>query len=305
MIKFDNRKEKFLKNKIVNIQYEKGHSLWKDSIKSLLHNKMSFLGLIIVIFLVFFSVLGPYFVKYSYYAQNIVLGAVPPSTQHLLGTDQLGRDLLVRIMYGGRVSLAVGVCATLVSLLIGVSYGAFSGYIGKKTDSVMMGAVDAMYAIPFTMLVIILMVWFGRNFILIFIAIGAVEWLTMARIVRGEVLSLKHREFIDSARALGLSTPKIIFRHLIPNLLGVIVIYATLTIPRVMMIEAFLSFLGLGIQPPMSSWGLLIKDGAQVMEVYPWLLFFPSLFFSVALFAFNFLGDGLRDALDPKRRSQK
>ena len=280
--------------------FESGHSLGYDGWCRLKNNKLAMGSLIFLVLLFFFAVCGPLFLQYSYEHQDLALGASLPGWSHFCGTDTLGRDMLVRIMYGGRVSLAVGICATVVSLTIGVLYGAVSGYSGGKTDAVMMRVVDVMYALPFTILVIILMVWLGRNFILIFVAIGAIEWLTMARIVRGEVLSLKKHEFIDAARAMGLPKRKIILRHIIPNVLGVVIVYATLTVPRVMMLEAFLSFLGLGVQPPMSSWGILIRDGALVMEEYPWLLFFPGAIFSMTLFALNFIGDGLRDALDPK-----
>ncbi len=281
-------------------ELETGHSLSYDAWCRLKKNKLAMFSLFFLILLGVFALFGPLFISYSYEHQDLALGASAPTLAHLCGTDTLGRDMLVRIMYGGRVSLAVGLCATVVSLGIGVIYGAVSGYFGGKTDMLMMRIVDIMYALPFTILVIILMVWLGRNFILIFVAIGAIEWLTMARIVRGEVLSLKKHEFIDAAKAMGLPTWKIIYRHIIPNVLGVVIVYATLTVPRVMMLEAFLSFLGLGVQPPMSSWGLLIRDGALVMEEYPWLLFFPGAIFSATLFALNFLGDGLRDALDPK-----
>lgn len=281
---------------------EEGNSLTREAFFRLRKNKLAMFGLFFLSILVLFSLLGPYIVSYSYYSQDLRLGAAAPSFIHMCGTDLLGRDLLVRMMYGGRVSLTVGICATFVSLTIGVVYGAVSGYFGGKLDSLMMRIVDIIYALPFTMLVIVLMVWLGRNFILIFVAIGAIEWLTMARIVRDEVLSLKGKEFIEAARAIGLPGWKIILRHIVPNLLGIIVVYITLTIPRVMMIESFLSFLGLGIQPPMSSWGLLIKDGAQVMEEYPWMLFFPGMLFSLTLFCLNFLGDGLRDALDTKMK---
>jgi oligopeptide transport system permease protein len=280
--------------------FEVGHPLWYDSWHRLKSNKLAIGSLVFLVLLFFFAFFGPFFLQYSYEHQNLDFGASFSGWKHLCGTDTLGRDMLVRIMYGGRISLAVGICATIVSLTIGVLYGAISGYYGGKTDAAMMRVVDVMYALPFTILVIILMVWLGRNFILIFVAIGAIEWLTMARIVRGEVLSLKKREFIDAARAMGLPKRKIILRHVIPNVLGVVIVYATLTVPRVMMLEAFLSFLGLGVQPPMSSWGLLIRDGALVMEEYPWLLFFPGAIFSLTLFALNFLGDGLRDAIDPK-----
>ena len=297
MLKIGKYKNCFVENGDV---FDVGHSLSHDAWCRLKNNKLAISSLIFLVLLFFFAFCGPFFIQYTYEQQNLALGASSPCWEHLCGTDTLGRDMLVRIMYGGRVSLAVGICATVVSLTIGVLYGAVSGYSGGKIDVAMMRVVDVLYALPFTILVIILMVWLGRNFILIFVAIGAIEWLTMARIVRGEVLSLKKHEFIDAARAMGLSKRKIIIKHIIPNVLGVVIVYATLTVPRVMMLEAFLSFLGLGVQPPMSSWGLLIRDGALVMEEYPWLLFFPGAVFSLTLFALNFLGDGLRDALDPK-----
>jgi oligopeptide transport system permease protein len=215
-----------------------------------------------------------------------------------LGTDNLGHDQFAEILYGGRISLMVGLIATFVALVIGVTYGAVAGFAGGKTDAVMMRIVDIIYALPFTIFVILLMVFFGQNIFLLFFAIGAVEWLTMARIVRGQVLTVKKMEYIEAARALGFGRRRIIFRHIIPNILGPIIVYTTLTIPAVMLLEAFLSFLGLGVQPPMSSWGVLIKDGADRMEEYWWLLVFPGVIFSLTLFSLNFLGDGLRDALD-------
>jgi len=218
--------------------------------------------------------------------------------RHILGTDTLGRDLLVRVFYGGRVSLGVGLAATFVALTIGVIYGAIAGFFGGKLDSVMMRFVDIVYSLPFTIFVILLMVFFGRDIYLLFVAIGAVEWLTMARIVRGQVLAIKRMEYVEAARSLGFSEWRIIFRHILPNVLGPVIVYTTLTIPEVMLLEAFLSFLGLGVQPPMSSWGLLIKDGAEKMEEFSWLLIYPGLVFSLTLFSLNFLGDGLRDALD-------
>lgn len=224
----------------------------------------------------------------------------PSNRRHLFGTDPLGRDLLTRVLIGGRISLAVGFAATIVSVLIGVLWGAIAGFVGGKTDTVMMRFADILYALPFTVIVILLMVMFGRNFILLFVAIGAVEWLTMARIVRGQILSLKNQEFIEAAISLGLPGHRILFRHLIPNVLGPIIIYATLTFPEVMLLEAVLSFLGLGVQPPLSSWGVLIDEGSRTMETSIWLLICPAFFFSLTLFCLNFLGDGLRDALDPK-----
>jgi oligopeptide transport system permease protein len=275
-------------------------SPWGRMWQRLKLNRMAMAGLVILVVLTACAILAPLLTPYSYEQMNLELGATPPSASHWLGTDDTGRDLLTRLLYGGRISLAVGICATAVSLLIGVTYGALSGYAGGRTDSVMMRIVDILYALPFTVFVIILMVVFGRDFILLFIAIGAVEWLTMARIVRGQVLAVKQQAFITAASVLGFSHVRIIGRHIVPNVIGPIIVYTTLTIPRVMLLESFLSFLGLGIQPPMSSWGLLIRDGARMIETYPWLLISPGLTLSITLFALNFLGDGLRDALDPR-----
>ncbi len=263
-------------------------------------NPAAMVGLVMLIFFVIVCVLAPVLTPYSYEEQDLALGAAEPSCAHWLGTDTLGRDLLTRMLYGGRVSLFVGLCATAVSLLIGVSYGAVSGYAGGRMDGAMMRLVDILYALPFTVFVIVLMVVFGRNFYLMFIAIGAVEWLTMARIIRGQVLSLKEQPFIKAAQVLGYSRGRIIFRHLLPNVMGHVIVYATLTIPHVILLESFLSFLGLGVQPPMSSWGLLIRNGAEAMESYPWLLIAPAAMLSITLFSLNFVGDGLRDALDPR-----
>jgi oligopeptide transport system permease protein len=280
-------------------EFEQGTSLWKDAVRRFTRNRMAVLGLGFVLLLALAALAAPLLVQ-SYSQQNLALGARPPGRAHWMGTDVLGRDLLSRVLYGSRISLAVGVCATLVSLTIGVLYGAISGYLGGKTDVVMMRIVDILYALPFTVFVILLMVIFGRNIILLFMAIGAVEWLTVARIVRGQVLSLRRQEFIEAAIALGLRRRAIILRHLVPNVLGITIIYATLTVPSVMLLEAALSFLGFGVQPPMSSLGVLIDEGAKNIEEFPWLLIFPGIFFSVTLFSLNFLGDGLRDALDPK-----
>lgn len=273
------------------------HSLWGDAWRRLRKNRLAVAGGILLLTLGLFCAFGP-LVSQSYQEQNLDLGAVPPSADHWLGTDTLGRDLFSRILYGGRISIMVGLVATFVALAIGVGYGAVAGFFGGKIDAVMMRIVDIMYALPFTIFVILLMVFFGRNIVLLFVAIGAVEWLTMARIVRGQILTINKMEFIEAARSLGFGKRRIIFRHMIPNVLGPIIVYTTLTIPAVMLLEAFLSFLGLGVQPPMSSWGVLIKDGAEKMEEFWWLLVFPGTAFSLTLFSLNFLGDGLRDALD-------
>ena len=274
--------------------------MWQDAWRRLRKNRLAVAGLAVLCFLVVLALLTPWVAPYSYETQDLDLGAARPSANHWLGTDQLGRDLLTRILYGGRISLMVGVAATAVSLMVGVFYGATAGLAGGRTDSVMMRVVDILYALPFTIFVIILMVFFGRNIVLLFLAIGAVQWLTMARIVRAQVLSVKQKEFIEATTVMGFPLRRVLLRHIIPNVLGPIIVYTTLTIPSVMLIEAFLSFLGLGVQPPMSSWGLLIKEGVETMEEYPWLLVFPSVALSVTLFSLNFLGDGLRDALDPR-----
>jgi oligopeptide transport system permease protein len=281
-------------------QSEQGASLWRDAGRRLCRNRLAVAGAIVLAFVVFIAVVGPWACPYRYDEQDTALGAAPPSAQHWLGTDPLGRDVLTRLLYGGRVSLLVGVAATAVSLLIGVLYGGMAGYAGGRTDNLMMRLVDILYALPFTIFVIILMVFFGRNFIFLFLAIGAVEWLTMARIVRSQVLSLREKEFIEATTVMGLRRGRVLLHHLLPNALGPIIVYATLTVPQVMLLEAFLSFLGLGVQPPMSSWGLLIKEGVDTMEEYPWLLIAPSVVLSLTLFSLNFLGDGLRDALDPR-----
>jgi len=277
---------------------EKGSSLWHDAWLRLRKNKLAVFGLISLGVIAVGCFVGPLLSPYGYEEQNLDLGASAPGAAHWLGTDTLGRDLLVRLLYGGRVSIAVGLSATFVALTIGVVYGAVAGFFGGKRDAFMMRTVDIMYSLPFPIFVILLMVFFGRNIILLFVAIGAVEWLTMARIVRGQVMAVKKMEFIEAARSLGFGRRRIIFRHILPNILGPIIVYTTLTIPSVMLLEAFLSFLGLGVQPPMSSWGVLIKDGAEKMEEFWWLLVFPGTVFSLTLFSLNFLGDGLRDALD-------
>ena len=277
-----------------------GSSLWSDAWRRLLANKAAVAGGLILSVLIILAIFAPWIAPHSYAYQNLELGAQAPSGEFLLGTDTLGRDLFSRILFGARVSLLVGFVATGVALVIGVSWGIVAGYFGGRIDSVMMRIVDVLYGLPFIIFIILLMVIFGRNIWLLFGAIGAVEWLTMARIVRGQVLTIKNQEYVLAAQAMGVSNIQMFRKHIFPNILGPIAVYATLTIPQVMLLEAFLSFLGLGIQPPMSSWGTLIRYGVESMEEYSWLLIYPGLTFTITLFALNFFGDGLRDALDPK-----
>ena len=285
------------------VQPIQGRSLWDDARRRLSSNRAAVASLIGLATLLVLAIVGPWVIPFGYDQVNKVDVWVPPLTNgHLLGTDALGRDLAARLLTGLRVSLAIGLVATLVSLVIGVTWGAVAGYVGGKVDEAMMRIVDVLYSLPFIFFVILLMVTFGSNIVLIFVAIGAVEWLTMSRIVRGQTLALKNREFIEAARAAGLGRGAIIARHIVPNLLGPVVVYVTLTIPAVILAESFLSFLGLGVQPPMASLGALIAGGAQDMEMAPWLLVFPSITMVVTLMCFNFIGDGLRDAIDPKDR---
>ena len=275
-------------------------SLWQDAVRRLIQNRAAMIGGITILVLIILAIFAPWIAPYSYSYQNLDIGASPPSAEHLLGTDVLGRDLLSRLLYGARISLLVGFVATGVALVIGVSWGIVAGYFGGRVDSIMMRIVDVLYGLPFIIFIILLMVIFGRNIWLLFAAIGAVEWLTMARIVRAQVIGLKNQEFVQAAQVMGVSNLSMFRRHILPNILGPIAVYATLTIPQVMLLEAFLSFLGLGIQPPMSSWGTLIRYGVESMEEHYWLLIYPGLTFTITLFALNFFGDGLRDALDPK-----
>lgn len=276
----------------------------RDAWHRLLRNRLAVGGGAVLIMLIILAILTPWIAPYSYETQNLALGASKPSVDHWLGTDTFGRDLLTRMLYGSRLSLAVGLIATLVALSIGVTWGMVAGFIGGRTDALMMRIVDILYALPFMIFIILLTVVFGRSMLLLFLAIGAVEWLTMSRIIRGQVLSIRNQPFIDAVHLMGLPRWRIIMRHILPNVIGPVVVYATLTVPSVMLLEAFLSFLGLGVQPPQSSWGLLISYGVETMEEYPWLLIFPGIALSITLFALNFFGDGLRDALDPKTRSQ-
>jgi len=281
-----------------------GRSLWQDALARLMRNRAAVVAMIILSVVALLALFAPFLSPHPFdeiYWDRI---QAPPDFANAFwfGTDGNGRDLFVRTLYGARISLMVGILATGVSLLIGVSWGATAGYFGGRIDNVMMRFVDIMYSLPFMFFVILLMVMFGRHIWLIFIALGAVEWLTMARIVRGQTLSVRRREFIEAAHASGIGSFKIIFRHVIPNVLGPVIVYMTLTVPQVILTESFLSFLGLGVQEPLTSWGVLISEGARVIETAPWMLVFPATFLAVTLFCFNFLGDGLRDALDPKDR---
>jgi oligopeptide transport system permease protein len=286
----------------------RGTSLWRDAWRRLLKNKLAVTGGIVVILVVLASLVGalslwfPGILPYSYDQIELEIANEPPSGAHWLGTDALGRDIAVRLLVGGAISLTVGLVATAVSFAIGVAYGAIAGFIGGKVDSVMMRLVDIIYSLPYIFIVIVIVSIVGRSFVVLFAAIGAVSWLTMARIVRGQVLSLKNQEFVEAARSIGVSRAAIIFRHLVPNTLGPVIVYTTLTIPSVMLQEAFLSFLGLGVPPPYSSWGTMVEDGRGSMAIYPWQLIAPALTLAITLFSMNFLGDGLRDALDPQGR---
>ena len=315
-----------------NVEIIKGASLWQDAWKRLLRNKLAVFGMVVLALMVIAVIIGPPIIKWTTgYTYDLIptdsslVQAMPPSLAHLMGTDEAGRDILARVLQGGRISLMVGIISTAVSLIIGVSYGAIAGYLGGRIDNVMMRIVDILYSIPYILIVIVLLSVFGgpstpdwiqwlsttfggagnqglSQIFLLFFALGLVSWLTMARVVRGQILSLKNQEFVMAARATGVSTFGIIFRHLVPNALGPVIVYATLTVPSVMLTEAFLSFLGLGVQAPYASWGSLASDGIKNIAIFPWLLIFPGLTMALTLFSLNFLGDGLRDALDPQTR---
>jgi oligopeptide transport system permease protein len=275
-------------------------SPWQQAWQRLTRSWVTVAAMLLLAVMLLLCVVGPWFSPYGPNDQDLDLRAISPNGAHWLGTDPLGRDLATRILHGGRISLLVGVLATAVAAVIGVGYGLIAGLSGRRVDALMMRLVDVLYAFPFITFVILLVVIFGRQFVLIFVAIGAVEWLTMARVVRGQVLSLKKLEFVHAARAAGAGFWHILFKHMLPNVMGPVIIYASLTVPGVMLLEATLSFLGLGIQPPDASWGVLISEGAASMAVYPWMLIGPSTFFTLTLLSLNLLGDGLRDALDPK-----
>ncbi|MCX4142955.1 ABC transporter permease [Paraburkholderia sp. SEWSISQ10-3 4] len=267
-------------------------------------NRAAFTGFVVLLLIVIACVAGPWFLPNNPIDSDWGAISLAPTLQnmHWFGTDELGRDLLARTLQGGRVSLEVGLLGTLVSGLIGVAYGATAGYLGGRVDAVMMRIVDMMYAIPYMLIAILMMTLFGRAFYLVVLTISAFSWLDMARVVRGQTLSLRSREFIDAARAIGVSSRSIIARHIVPNLFGVVVVYASVTVPNIVLTESVLSFLGLGVQEPMTSWGVLIQDGAQKLDSMPWLLLCPAVMLCITLYSVNFVGDGLRDAFDPKDR---
>lgn len=281
-----------------------GRSLWQDARRRFMHNCAALASLCVLALITLFVITAPWLSQFAYDDTDWAMMSAAPNIEsaHYFGTDSSGRDLLVRVAIGGRISLMVGVAAAAVAVVVGTLYGAMSGYLGGKTDLVMMRLLDILNSFPFIFFVILLVTFFGQNILLIFVAIGMVSWLDMARIVRGQTLSLKRKEFIEAALVCGVSTRNIVLRHIVPNVLGVVVVCASLLVPSMILFESFLSFLGLGTQEPLSSWGALLSDGANSMEVSPWLLLFPAGFLVVTLFCFNFIGDGLRDALDPKDR---
>ena len=281
-----------------------GRSLWSDARRRFLRNRAAVISLVLLLLIALACVVGPWVLPNAFDSADWDSMSNPPTLKnsHFWGTDDAGRDLLVRCLVGGRISLMVGLLATLASVSLGIVWGATAGFIGGRVDALMMRVVDMMYAVPYLLIAILLVTILGREFYLVVITITVFSWMDMARVVRGQTLSLRSMEFVEAARAMGVSTPRIIFAHIVPNLLGIVVIYTTVTVPGVILTESVLSFLGLGIQEPMTSWGVLIQDGAKVMEVSPWMLLFPGALLSITLYCFNFIGDGMRDALDPKER---
>lgn len=277
-------------------------SYWQDAWLRLKKDKAAMLGLIFILALLLFAIIGPAFSSYSYEDQNFMQANLSPSAEHWFGTDSLGRDLFVRVLYGARISLSIGIVASLINLVIGVIYGGISGYAGGRTDRIMMNIVDILYSVPTLLYVILLMVVFKPGLMNIFVALGISYWLQMARIVRGEVLKLKEQEFVLAAKSMGAGSSRILVKHLIPNAVGAIIVSLSMSIPDAIFTEAFLSFIGLGVSAPMASWGVLASDGVNSIRVFPFQLFFPALAISLTMLAFNFLSDGLRDALDPKMR---
>lgn len=292
-----------LEREILQVQKkEETLGYWQDAWIRLKKNKMALLGLIIIVCLIIVAIFGPIFSSHTYDEQNLMMTNSSPSWEHWFGTDNLGRDIFIRVLYGARISLAIGIVASLLNLFIGVIYGGIAGLFGGKIDRIMMNIVDILYSVPTLLYVILLMVILKPGLINIFIALGIGYWLQMARIVRGQILSMKEQEFILAARTIGVSKKRILFRHLLPNAMGAIIVTMTLAIPDAIFTEAFLSFIGLGVSAPMASWGVLASEGVNNLRAYPFQLFFPAVAISVTMLAFNFLGDGLRDVLDPKMR---
>lgn len=281
-----------------------GRSLWQDAKRRFFHNRAALVSLFVLFIIILFVLFAPLLMPFAFDETdwNMMSAAPDLESGHYFGTDSSGRDMLVRVAIGGRISLLVGIAGALIAILVGTLYGATSGYVGGKTDAIMMRILEILNSFPFMFFVILLVTFFGQNILLIFVAIGMVSWLDIARIVRGQTLSLKGKEFVEAAIVCGVPTRQIIWRHIVPNVLGVVVVYASLLVPGMILFESFLSFLGLGTQEPLSSWGGLLNDGARSMEYLPWLLVFPAIFLVITLFCFNFIGDGLRDALDPKDR---
>ena len=279
-------------------------SLWRQAARRFRRNRAARISIVVLALIAASAILVPLFWPHSIEeaSWDSILSGPTRENWHWFGTDANGRDLFVRVFYGGRVSLTIGVLTTLVALSIGVTYGSLAGFTGGRTDNLMMRFVDVLYSMPLLFFIIILVTVFGRNIYLVFVAIGCIEWLTMSRIVRGQTLAVKTKEYVESAVAIGLSRGAILRRHIIPNVLGPVVVYVTLLIPTNIVVESYLSFLGLGVQEPLTSWGLLISQGSGQLDTAPWLIFFPATFLAVTMFCFNFIGDGLRDALDPSNR---
>lgn len=292
-----------IEREILRVEQEKVTlGYWQDAWQRLLKNKIAMLGLIIIVLLMLTAIIGPMISSHTYDEQNLMLTNSPPSAEHWFGTDNLGRDIFIRVLYGARISLSIGIVASLLNLFIGVIYGGIAGFCGGKIDRIMMNIVDILYSVPTLLYVILLMVILKPGLINIFIALGIGYWLQMARIVRGQILSMKEQEFVLAAKTVGVSKSRILLRHLLPNAMGAIIVTMTLAIPDAIFTEAFLSFIGLGVAAPMASWGVLASEGVNNLRAYPFQLFFPALAISITMLAFNFLGDGLRDVLDPKMR---
>jgi oligopeptide transport system permease protein len=293
-------------NDLKNINIDmKSINVWKDALIRFKKHKLALYSLITLLGIIVLSIIIPMvnFYEYDFVDWNVSFPSAPSiEEKHFFGTDSNGRDLLSRIFMGVRISIFIGCLAALVSFVIGSIWGVVAGYIGGKTDIIMMRIVDIIYAIPYMFLIIIIMVIFGRNISLIFISIGAISWLTMARIVRGQTISIKNKDFISATKAYSLSNSLVMLRHIFPNLIGTVIIYVTLTIPNIILVESFISFLGLGVQEPMTSLGILIAEGSKTIEDYPWMFIFPFIMLSLILFCFNFIGDGLRDAFDQKSK---